>query len=70
MRFHLMMHHHISNKTIRNIKVRFAMLILLLKSQNCRVTLEFQIEGDGEINGWLANYGQSNKRGGWQKHSN
>ena len=30
-----MMHHHISSKTIRNIKVRFAILILLLKCQNC-----------------------------------
>ena len=36
-------------------------------------TLEFQIEGEGGINGRLANFAQNNKRrgcnkrGGWQK---
>ena len=45
-----------------------------LKQELIQITLEFQIEGEGGIDGRLANFGQNNKqeggcnkRGGWQK---
>ena len=44
------------------------------KQELIQITLEFQIEGEGGIDGRLANFGQNNKqeggcnkRGGWQK---